>query len=256
MKLSVPIDRREEIISWFLANIDAFVVRSTSYSLTVKSDSHRVCLTDSAIGYAVLGLMSKVKSDASKIIENIPDNGGFKRPTHAMKPIIDLNKITIYEYDKNAAYANAALDGGVISQETFKKIMSIDKRFRLSILGSLASRPTIENYFEGKRVSIETKDNPHRKAWDYICNLVSEEMNDLFLSNNHIFAYWVDAVYSFTPIHTLKGYKPKVVVADIRTDGGLRLFIGGEQHLFIPYPPHIRTNPRTKYNDLPLKGRL
>jgi hypothetical protein len=255
MIISTPIDNRQAVIDWFLENVGSFIVRSTNYSAMVKSENHRVQLTDSAIGYNILGMISKVKADCRKVLPSLPISDVHSRPTHNMKPVEDMEGVTIYEYDKNAAYANAALVSSIISEETFQKIMRIDKRFRLSILGSLASRPTIETYQHAKRISITTTENPLRPAWDFICNTVAGEMNLHFICNPSIFAYWVDAIYSFQPIDYLKGYKSKVFIADIKTDVGLRIIRKGEQYLFIPYPAHLRTNPRTRIENIPMEAR-
>lgn len=232
MNLSVPFTEKTKALQWFQKNSLRFTIRSTTYSLILKDEKHKVCVSDSAIGFKILGLISRVRSEAKKALTGIPETD--KSVMYASKPVPNLNRVLVYEHDKSAAYARAAQRAGIISQKTFLDIMSIQKPFRLAVLGSLATRSVIETFEYGKRVSIVPQERETRRAWLYIVKEVSSEMQFYFHQEVTVFAFWVDALFAFTPLRLDPTFKQKEIILSIRNDNGLRLFAGEKQHLYLP----------------------
>jgi len=104
-----------------------------------------------------------------------------------------------YECDVTAAYYQAAVYLGLLSQKTFLLCtQAISKSERLKLLGSIASIKIICNYEGGQMIGKpEIKKNDLlRNAWFTICNVVDGCMKNFIsiLGENFLF-YWVDGIY-------------------------------------------------------------
>lgn len=202
--LDIDIAQHEQVRSYALKQPEV-VIRSTAsgkYSTTYFfPPSRKLIVSEVAYGITILGLISKVKSEARKapLLPSMEcTENDLVRYTASPEPI---NLITdVFEYDKSAAYATAALKLGFISEGTFSHLMQMQKRFRLSILGSLGTKKIIETYSNGERVELsEERDAELYKRWLAIVGMVGREMTEHFL-NTKSFAFWVDALYSFAPL--------------------------------------------------------
>lgn len=107
----------------------------------------------------------------------------------------------VYEADITAAYYQAALYLGLISEKTFEIVTNeknISKPERLRLLGSIAGIRVESTYIEGiLQEPVEVvKDTDLRQAWFTICNFVDGCMNNFIqiLGSDFIF-YWVDGIY-------------------------------------------------------------
>lgn len=236
MKFCAHIKDQEEVLSWFKRNEPEFYTRSTNYSTTVRAPKLSIVLCERAIGFPVLGMIQRVRTEARKWqVEHETGSDLVEGKLFNVKEVVDSHEIPVYIYDKSAAYATASRDAGIISQESFDKLARMPKQLRLMIIGSIGTRATIRQYREGKCIDTKQETQATRPVWERIIATVSAEMLLHYTLNRAIFAFWVDALYSLQPVRLDKSFREKVVSMRIRNSSEfLSLYVRGSQYLKLP----------------------
>lgn len=178
------------------------VETSTAVYMVGKSSRRSYCgkEKEKPLPMGQMWLFKRVKSEALQVVDNYPEIGSSE-----VKYCIYNKSLTewkgqeeIYEIDINAAYPTAAQNMGIITGDTYKKLMSkaVSKKVRLIAIGSLASRKKITKYEKGQQVGEpETPKNPTRKLFFHISKTIGQHMFEVMQHVPECLFYWVDAIF-------------------------------------------------------------
>lgn len=165
--------------------------------------------SDSFKSFKELNLMQVVKKEIAanlkvKKLERVfTSQINYFKYSEAVMPNIENGEIktfeNVIEIDLTAAYFYATVNLGLLSFETLNRILAINKRKRLSILGSIASRKMIFEYKGGKLISeIPTivVNEELRNVWFFICREVDRLIVECSnIAKEGFLFYYVDGIY-------------------------------------------------------------
>lgn len=237
VKVTTTFVNRPRVFRYFVESGAPFQIRSTSFSQVFKSvNGNKVMLSDSAYGFKALGLISKIRAEGKRALARTGGIVPERSLLYSAKETGSMEETAIFEYDKTAAYTNAARALGVISQATYDALLLMPKGIRLKLLGSLGTVSTVQTYERGLLVKTESVHAVTRPLWFLISNSVSDEMLRHYFLHSSVFAFWVDALYSFEEMKHLEaqGFRQKKIQATLVQQNGLRMYVNNSQHLFIP----------------------
>lgn len=178
------------------------VETSTAVYMVGKSSRRSYCgkEKEKPLPMGQMWLFKRVKSEALQVVDNYAEIGSSE-----VKYCIYNKSLTewkgqeeIFEIDINAAYPTAARNMGIITGDTYNKLMSekVSKKVRLIAIGSLASRKKITKYEKGQQVGEPDKPkNPTRKLFFHISKTIGQHMFNVMQQVPECLFYWVDAIF-------------------------------------------------------------
>lgn len=184
-------------------------IRQTGSTLTVTTDRIKMIVADSSLSPAELNIIKKVKKDATDFmkVNHVQPVPYFQIPFKRMNPAYfnSMNNEVI-AVDIKSAYPTTLKNLGVISPETYSKVMAIDKGKRMWVIGTLASSPSIREYRNGKLDREYIKCAETLPIWQNVVKKVDDLMKGMMKEfttypNNELFcfAYYVDCLFFIAP---------------------------------------------------------
>lgn len=187
-------------LAYFLGRYDNLTVKSTGYSYRFMTpDNLDYVFTSSNTSNKFFGLYNQIKTEVRKYEKNNPGTvpeltAGDVRYFHFDN--LERVRSKMYSVDITAAYPTAAKLLQFISEETYNRVMKLDKPDRLRIFGMLAKNETEIIYQGGKIVSITTNKNPEAKYFFNLCYHVGLNIYEIYLRYNTVSIFWVDCIFT------------------------------------------------------------
>ena len=148
-----------------------------------------------------LSALSRVKAEVRRnlpAITEMPETEGQSFRVNFTSFPGARGSILYDEVDLTAAYLTAARTLGLISADTVKRLSRFPKRWRLRILGAIATRRTIQEYdAAGRAAASSVKMDPDlRRAWFVIVGYVDrfQDLLSQLLGPGFLF-YWYDNTF-------------------------------------------------------------
>jgi hypothetical protein len=182
-----------------------FTVKMTTNSTEVIYDEMKFLYSISEFQKKHLGLFMQMKSKVKKSIAEkniiVPeiqrakyfDCGQFRKIAQGEFLTFD----NVLELDINKAYYRVLFNLGYIDEEFFNKCITLPKKIRLALVGSLATKKSIFYYEKGILKSHElTKNDTLRNVFFQLVSIVDEALTVFQnLSGKNFLFYWVDGIY-------------------------------------------------------------
>lgn len=188
------------------SNLKEYKVKITNSSVTIEEGNNTIRYSDGTLRMKHLGMMASLKSMIRKsdmyhdLVENdiMPKYFDFNADF-----ICKQNKGVTYdkviEVDLNSAYAQTMINLGLITNEFYQKVIALPKSLRLRILGSMATKTTVQIYsgYECLDSYVDKKNDDLSRIWKIICHETAEVLRKTIAktANEIWLGYWVDAIY-------------------------------------------------------------
>lgn len=237
--------------------------RGTGLPFRVEKTGSSVSLVNSSVAWTIsndrflpwhLAMLSKVKAEVRRnmaAIEGLQETDGESFKVNIVSFPGARGSIEYDELDLVSAYLTAARTLGLLSPQTVKRLTRYPKKWRLRILGAIASRRTVQEYDAvGKPAGTSVKmDAELRRAWFVIVGYVDRFQNILMdaLGPDFLF-YWYDNTFCARGSLTLKlreaiGLPHKVNhgrLSWIRRGSLMLVTVDGKRRFFLPVPDLTR----------------
>lgn len=215
---------RDEMIK----NQDTFVTRTTSNSRMIKKEGvtgiETYIFADEFFPLSLLHYIKKIKLDVlsnKEAVINDPYDGtpfdieynDFSESIFYMNEIKEKKEYwensdqRVIEADMSKAYFRAMLISGFLSKSLHDELISLGKKYRLKLLGTMATQSIERHYILGELQPPPETDRQKeidrrilRSAWTKTCRRVADAMQVVksSLGGNFLF-YWVDGIYFTDP---------------------------------------------------------
>lgn len=246
--------RLDQALGYFRRLSVPFRVEKTGSSVSLVN--HTVAWTISNDRFLPwhLAMLSKVKAEVKQnmaAIEGMQETDGESFKVNLMSFPGPRGQIEYDELDLVAAYLTAARELGLLSAGTVKRLNRYPKKWRLRILGAIASRKVIQEYDSaGKPSGSSVKmDAELRRAWFVIVGYVDRFQNLLMDAlGPDFFFYWYDNTFCARGALTAGlrksiGLPHKVNhgrLSWIRKGSLMLVTIDGQRRFFLPVPDLTR----------------
>lgn len=186
-----------------------FRVVRTTRSVCVEYLDTKYYYVETKLSYQALNLINALRR---QVLERMKDVELKKREDvryYSFKKVRAGEKL--YEYDLAAAYVHALHELKLCDEKLYFRLLDLEKRERLAVVGSLATKKYIEKYDAGKVVSSSIEKQETEPAWWTVCYHVDKIMLEYMQSHESSVGYWVDAFFSRKQVHFAHPHKSRVV---------------------------------------------
>jgi hypothetical protein len=233
--------------------------RAAGLPFRVEKTGSSVCLVNASVAWTIshdrflpwhLAMLSRVKAEVKRnlaSIEGMQETDGESFKVNLCSFPGARGSVEYDELDLVTAYLTAARELGLLSPGTVKKLNRYPKKWRLRILGAIASRKTVQEYdATGAPAGSSVKmDAELRRAWFVIVGYVDRFQNLLMeaLGPDFLF-YWYDNTFCTRGALTARlrdavGLPHKVNhgrLSWIRKGSLMLVTIDGKRRFFLPVP--------------------
>ena len=250
--------RFDEALSYFRGTGLPFRVEKTGSSVSLVSATVAWTISHDRFLPWHLAMLSRVKAEVRRnmaSIEGLQETDGESFKVNLCNFPGTRGSIEYDELDLVAAYLTAARELGLLSPGTVKKLNRYPKKWRLRILGAIASRKTVQEYdAAGKPAGSSVKmDAELRRAWFVIVGYVDKFQNLLqeALGPDFLF-YWYDNTFCARGSLTARlrdsiGLPHRVNhgrLSWIRKGSLMLVTVDGRRRFFLPVPDLTRIGDR------------
>jgi len=176
-----------------------FKLTLTNYTARISSEIETRKFLSKLSSNQFFAAAAKIKSDVSKFVPPDIDKKEIKF-YHANTSLPFQAYENVMNVDINSAYAQAMVNEGYISEETFSYLSRLPKMDRLGAIGMLASKKE-HFYFEGgELINNETEVSPLENFFWFCCQKIQRVMFEIQQATQQEFIFsWVDGCYFLDP---------------------------------------------------------
>lgn len=200
----------ENIISHLRAWEQSFTVIRTTRSTKIKYLHTSYYYSEIKLSTKALSCINRLRKEVRERMSDIEMRTRQDVRFYSLK-LINAGE-RLYEYDLTAAYVHALHELKLCSEDLYIKLLDLEKRERLAVVGSLATKKIIEENVCGKIVSTQVETQDTEPAWWTICHHVDQIMIRYMEEHSEVAAgYWVDAFFSRKPVPFYHEHRQRVV---------------------------------------------
>ena len=184
-----------------------YILSYTTSSAILKTEHEKLVFAEDRITNLEHKLRNQLKKEIKDRVKNIVKNEYtplyYRWSEHfaefRIKPQESIEAKNVWEVDLTKAYYYSAYILGYISEDFFNKTLTLPKKIRLRLLGSIATIKNIET-FDGEEIDYEKVYDPlFRTVWHNVSCKVDIVMSDIANAlGDHFLFYWVDGIYFTT----------------------------------------------------------
>lgn len=242
--------RLVDAVAFYKRQREPYRIEQTGSSVSILSNRFAMIIADTMFQPWHMAMLSRVKAEVRRNADKIaglPESDGQSFAVNVAQFPKRIGRRPVDELDLVAAYLQTAIRLELISEETAAKLSRYPKRWRLRILGAIASRKRIDSYDQdGRKIGTEYKcDAALRHCWFVIVGNV-DKFNDLLrdcVGPRFIFS-WYDNFYceagALTPrLQRAITVPHKITRTDLhwrRTPNLILAMVGGRRRFYLPAP--------------------
>lgn len=173
-----------------------FKKTSTGGSIRIEADGVSLVWSNRYVGMGLLKIIGQTKAHVRKRFRDGKISDVKHVPKYSSVGAVDKMARAV-ELDLSSAYLSAAYKIGAIDKPTHDRLSRVSKASRLMALGSLATKASVHEYADWKKVSTENKyDKETGEVWRRIVAEVDLTMKKLAEDAGQEFLYyWCDAIF-------------------------------------------------------------
>lgn len=185
----------QETVRFYIPS-GTFARTSTSSTVRVEGGGYSLVWSPNYVGEGLLRILGQVKSHVRRRFQDGKVAKVEHKPRYESVGSVGRAAAAV-ELDLSSAYLSAAFKIGALDEKLHERLSGISKSSRLMSMGCLASRATVQEFVDWKKVATSTKyDKETGEVWTRIVAEVDRTMQELARSAGKEFLYyWCDAVF-------------------------------------------------------------
>lgn len=198
-----PVNYSKTVQDILKAHGGTATVSRTSYTVTIKTDNRKYLLASRALPVKYHGLAARMRKEAMErrteaggleLWGNIPGAGQDAPKYHRFSS--DALPSSAVCVDISAAYPSTMRLAQMVAPQTIRRIMTLPKPDRLTVVGMLATRKHVTRYERGECAGVEVMESPTKRAFFALCAKVGDVMDaGATMAGADFLLYWVDGAF-------------------------------------------------------------
>lgn len=179
---------------------ESYTLIQTSHSIRIQYGDRRILITDNQLSIRSLGLMLSLKKEVRERLSDL-ELVDAKARYFSFRDREIIAGTHGFEYDLDAAYLNELYRLGACSEALMRKLLTLEKKERLAVVGSLATMKITQTIEKGEIVGepVRERDPELMRVWNTIVYRTDKRMMEYFETYQQVLWYWVDALFSKIP---------------------------------------------------------
>jgi hypothetical protein len=213
MKLHRTTDGVDELINTLCTMQRSFAMQHGTYTTKIDTENGMIRFFTTSFSNRVFIAAQMIKKD----IVNSPRGleiiaGNFEKTNFGNRDNLQPFKASkILNIDISGAYGRCLFVNELITEKTYKYILTLKKDERLPAVGMLARSFTVFNYECGECTDIKVERSATAQVFFYLIQEIDNVMRACqWALGKHFFFYWVDGIF-------FSYDTPKALVAEVET---------------------------------------